>query len=123
MHQLLNVNRVKNGNMKYSVLILTLFVSVIMTSCLKKEKSELCLSTVLERNGMTKYAGEELECRNFLTMYEFRGKMYFELGNHCADMRTFIQDCAGNNIEDTRSDFFNVQFELYAIRLSVVGID
>jgi len=72
---------------------------------------------------MTKYQGEEIGCRMFLTMYEFRGKLYFELNNHCADLEIFITDCGGNKINETLSDLFNFLFEMNARRIGVVGIE
>jgi len=104
-------------------ILLLVIVSLIMVSCHKKEKDELCLTQTLERYGMTQYKGEDMGCRMFLTMYEYNNKLYFELGNHCTDMEVVIEDCAGNNIEETRSALFNLQFDCHALRIGIVGIE
>jgi hypothetical protein len=85
-----------------------LFVSSILTALVGcREECHVtknCIENVLEKQGMVAYTGQELGCSTFLTLYEFDGKQYFMLGNHCTDMIVYPFDCEGNKLCETNDE-------------------
>jgi hypothetical protein len=81
-----------------------------------------CISDVLEEYEMIPYNGQDIGCRHFMTLHELRGKQYFVLGSHCADIVFTAFDCEGNVLCSNGDDELCRDFQENAIELSIVGI-
>ena len=94
----------------------------LLVGCFVETITSECLEATLDDFNMVEYSGEELECKFFLELYQYKNRQYFLLGNHCADVESTPMDCDGNTPCDGRgqecSRFFSI-----AERLGIVGID
>jgi hypothetical protein len=83
------------------------FCSILIALVACREECHVkknCIENVLVEQGMVAYTGQELGCSTFLTLYQFNGKQYFMLGNHCADMIAYPFDCDGNKLCETNDE-------------------
>ncbi|GHA79527.1 DUF6970 domain-containing protein [Pontibacter akesuensis] len=81
-----------------------------------------CLETYLEQNEMVPYQGEDPGCKFYLTLYEYKRKQYYVLGNHCADMVVYPTDCNGNKLCEAAGDATCADFYENAKYIGIVGI-
>jgi hypothetical protein len=86
-------------------------------------KRQNCIESVLEEHHMIPYTGEDLGCKFFITLFEFNGEQYFQLGNHCADMVTYPFDCKGNQICAEGATALCSEFYRSATYMDIVGMD
>lgn len=98
---------------------------VVSVSCDKEDVSCIkdCLDTTLEQNEMVRYQGEELGCKFFLSLYEYKSKQYYVLGNQCADMVVFPTDCNGNKLCERVGEAACSDFYENARHIGIVGIE
>ncbi len=113
--------------MKYTVLpsfILILF-SFFSSGCDKENEIsciENCTDEYLAQHNMVRYRGEEIGCKSFLSLYEYKNKQYYLLGNHCADMVSYPTDCDGNKLCENGEDSECRDFYKNAKYVGVIGI-
>src|SRR5688500_16961094 len=81
-----------------------------------------CIESVLKEHHMISYTGEELGCNFFMSLSEFKGKQYFQLGSHCADMVTYPFDCDGNQLCVNGESARCSEFHQHARYIGIVGI-
>ena len=82
-----------------------------------------CIESVLEEHDMVPYTGEDLGCKFFLSMFEFKGKQYFQLGNHCADLVAHLFDCNGTQFCSDGKSALCSEFDQSARYVGIVGMD
>ena len=93
-------------------------------SCSTDENTELdCISSKLEELDMVEFAGQDLGCKFFLELYEYKNKQYFLLGNHCADIISYPTDCDGNKLCESGEDSACRKFYTNANRIGIVGVE
>ena len=81
---------------RFILVLVGLFLASCHHDC---EPEKNCVSETLEENNMVPYTGQELGCGFFLTLFDFHGKQYFVLNNHCADLIDVSPfDCDGNRL-------------------------
>ncbi len=71
-------------------------LALFALSCQKESVSSSCVDQFLESNQLTQYTGQDLGCESFWYRYEYKGKEYYTLGNHCVDLISIPIDCDGN---------------------------
>lgn len=81
-----------------------------------------CTEAFLAANDMIAYEGQDLGCSFFMSKYLYQDRVYFLLGNPCADMIAYPTDCENNRLCDDFDwtgceDFFEE-----AVYLGIVGI-
>lgn len=82
-----------------------------------------CSDTYLKQNGMVRYKGEELDCKDFLSLYEYQNKQYYVLGNNCADIAINPTDCDGNSLCKSGDSKSCSTFFENAKYIGIVGIE
>ena len=83
--------------MKTYFLLLLLFT--VNAACREEchiEKN--CIEKVLEKNNMVRYADQEVGCKLYLSLFEYKGEQYFMLNNNCADMVSYPFNCNGKKL-------------------------
>lgn len=103
--------------------ILIIFV-FLFSACDKEEVSCIddCKDDYLSKHGMVSYSGQEIGCKTFVSLYEYKNKQYYVLGNHCADMVVYPTDCTGNKLCESGEDNVCKDFYKNAKYIGVVGI-
>ena|SRR5688572_17426655 len=81
-----------------------------------------CIESVLKEHDMVPYTGEDLGCKFFLSLLEFKGKQYFQLGSHCADMVAYPFDCDGNELCVNGESSLCAEFHQHAQYIGIVGM-
>jgi hypothetical protein len=81
-----------------------------------------CIESVLKEHDMVPYTEKELGCKFFLSLFEFRGKQYFQLGSHCADMVAYPFDCDGNELCVNEQSVLCTEFGQRARYIGIVGM-
>ena len=101
---------------------------VFLISCFGCDKEDKvscisdCTDTFLLQNDMVRYKGEEIGCKFFLSLYEYKNKQYFLLENHCADMASYPTDCDGNKLCEGENAAECNDFYANAKYIGVIGI-
>ena len=95
---------------------------LLLMGCSKDSLQSECVKSMLKKNDMVAYEGQDLGCHFFLELYEYNGKQYFLLGNHCADMIAYPTDCNGKKICESGQDAECLAFSQNAERIGIVGI-
>ena len=111
----------KNNSIFSFILIATLCLA---SACDTEEVSCIkdCQEAFLAEHDMVSYKGEEVGCKYFLALYEYKNKQYYLLNNHCTDMAPYPADCNGNRLcEEGESNTCNDFFE-DAKYIGIVGI-
>ncbi len=109
--------------LRYHFIIIS--ISFLGFGCDKKEEVTCitdCRAVYLEQNEMVSYKGEELGCRNFVSLYEYKNKQYYVFGNHCADMVINPTDCDGNKLCEVGNEKVCNDFFENAKYIGIVGI-
>lgn len=107
--------------MKIFISVMAISIIVLM-GCSKDSVKSECVKSMLKKNDMVAYEGQELGCHFFLELYEYNGKQYFLLGNSCADMIAYPTDCNGKKICENGQDAECLAFSQNAERIGIVGI-
>ncbi|MEO1052744.1 MAG: hypothetical protein AAFX87_19070 [Bacteroidota bacterium] len=94
----------------------------LTSSCDEENITKMCLDEYLEQSDMEPYTGQDLDCKFFLTLYEFQNSQYFLLGNHCADIISFPIDCDGNTLCENGEDRQCRRFYREAVNKGIVGV-
>lgn len=103
--------------------LLLLLVTFWLFSCEDDAVPEDCVADMLQQHNMVAYTGQEGDtCADFLTLYEFFGKQYFQLGNPCAQMVFNPVDCSGENFCKDASNNCADSFLKLARYKGIVGI-
>ncbi|AKD03680.1 hypothetical protein POKO110462_02405 [Pontibacter korlensis] len=113
--------------MKYPILNLVMIAFLFFSFGCEKEDEVTCkndcLDSYLKENGMVSYKGEELGCKNFLSLYEYQGRQYYVLENHCADVAVAPTDCEGRPLCGSGDEESCSEFYQNAKYIGVVGIE
>ncbi len=108
---------------------LWLLVILVFLGCSKEHEvvgqvaDSECIDAMLSRHGLVPYDGQPLDCRWFLGMYRYRSRVYFSLGNHCADIIENYMDCQGMAIctqETSRRECRD--FRVKRVYVGIVGM-
>ena len=102
------------------------FLIFLCCSCDKEDEIRCiddCAEKYLAQNGMVRYQGEVVGCKSFLSLYEYKNKQYFLLGNHCADMVSYPTDCDGNKLCEAGEDTTCRDFYKNAKHVGIIGIE
>lgn len=100
---------------------MTLVALFCLSGCGREDVKINCVDEVLESQAMIPYQGQDIECRFFLSLYEYEEEQYFLLGNNCADMVVYPFGCEGNELcssTDECTDFYES-----ARYIGIVGVE
>jgi len=105
------------------VIVFSFFFFFLANACKKEDEIKInCIDQFLEQNEMVKFQGQEIGCKFFLALYEFKKKQYFRLGNHCADLISFPTDCDGNKLCENGEEEECRNFNENAKYIGIIGI-
>lgn len=113
----------KTKTVYYFILSTFLFISY---GCDKNDEVTCisdCTKTYLEQNQMVSYKGEAIDCKYFLSLYEYQNKQYYVLGNHCADVASNPTDCSGKTLCESEDEKACSEFFKNAKYVGIVGIE
>ena len=105
-------------------LFLTLVLLMSCFACDEDcEPQKDCIDKTLAENNMVPYAGQELGCNFYLTLFNYDGEQYFLLNNNCIDQVFYPFNCDGTILcEDSLTEECE-RFYTEAKLIGVVGID
>lgn len=98
------------------------FILSLALGCCKPDPEKDCLKEMLKQNGMAEYKNQDPGCNSFLQLYKLKGRQYFVIGNHCADMVSYPVDCEGKNYCENRSPAECDKFYEMAAYIGIAGI-
>ncbi len=101
-----------------------LILCMVFNCCTKQEMiTKNCQKEFLENAGMEIYNGQDLGCRYFFTLYQYKGYQYYLLGNNCIDMISYPVSCEGH-VPCVQNEFWDCElFFKKASRIGIVGVE
>lgn len=109
-----------------SNIYLTLMSCLFLTIACGKQDHSLdseCIATAVRHSNMVIYKGQDLKCKNYLSLYQFQNRHYFVLDNHCADVIPNPIDCEGNRLCFDMEDPICKEFFINSKWIRIIGVE
>ena len=103
---------------KYFLLLLFFTFTGCREECYVEKN---CIAEILEENNMIGYANQDLGCKLYLSLFEYKGEQYFLLNNNCVDMISYPFNCHGEQLCENLPSEACISFYEEALLSALLG--